>query len=82
MKRKQPRVALREAREALNLSQRQAALQAGYTHSAAWCQIESGVNTPSLERMLAIARVVKKPAIEVFPELRDAIRNHADADAR
>lgn len=73
MKRRQPRHALREARKAAGLSQRQAARLAGYSDGAAWSQIENGINTPSLERMLAIARVVRRPAIEIFPELRGVL---------
>lgn len=78
MRHKQPRHALREARIAAGLSQRQAARLAGYTHGAAWSQIESGINTPSLERMRRIAEVVNRPVIEIFPELRDVLGDAED----
>lgn len=80
MRERRPRTALRQARIAAGLSQSQAARLAGYTHGSAWCQIENGINTPSLHRMRRIAQVVKRPVLEIFPEVRDLLLGEEAGD--
>lgn len=71
----QVRRALREAREALGLTQEQAAHQAGYKGKSAWSMIEAGKTTPSIWQMREIAKVVKRPVKDIFPEVDDATQS-------
>lgn len=66
----QPREALRIARRAAGLTVEEAARLAGYRSKSGWAMVELGTNTPPLERMLRIAEVVRRPAWELFEELR------------
>jgi DNA-binding XRE family transcriptional regulator len=66
-----PRTELRAARQEIGLTQKTAALAAGYKGKSAWSMVESGANTPPLDVMKRMARVVKKPLADVFPEVRE-----------
>lgn len=55
---------IKQAREALNLSRREAARQANISNSM-WQAVESGTRMPSLETLRRMAKVLGKP-FQVF----------------
>lgn len=67
------RTELRDARTQAKLTMAQAAAASGYASKTGWANIELGRQDAPVERKLAMAKALGKPATEVFPELKELL---------